>query len=177
MMAEKIETVRHSENKVVKMRVLPDRDIARKTEILRFEDFIGAGVVEDGFGVDTGLVGERTVAAKQKKINIENPGSDTECKLVYVRDGVHEGDVNLDSLSNQVLDFSEHGQVVLGLDVFWVGGIEAGNKTTKRSDTDTFANAKNGWKFYFSMLWRSRQGADMEYIHVSMWVAPASRAV
>lgn len=40
-----------------------DGDVASETEVFGLEDFVGGGVVEDGFGVDTGLVGERAVAA------------------------------------------------------------------------------------------------------------------
>ena len=42
---------------------VPDRDVARETEVLRLKDLIGRRVVEDGFSVDAGLVGEGTVAA------------------------------------------------------------------------------------------------------------------
>jgi hypothetical protein len=100
----------------------PNRDVAGKTEVLRLEDLVRAGVVEDGLGVDASLVGEGTV-----------PG-----------DRVHEGDVDLDGLSDQVLDFSEHGEVVLGLDVFGVGGIETGDEATERGDTDTLTNTEDG---------------------------------
>lgn len=72
--------------------------------------------------MDTSLVGESTVAG----------------------DGVHEGDVDLDGLGDQVLDFSEHGEVVLGLDVFGVGGVEAGDETTERGNTDTLTNTEDG---------------------------------
>lgn len=39
---------------------------------------------------------------------------------VCVRDGVRERHVDLDGLRDQVLDLTEHGEVVLGLDVFGV---------------------------------------------------------
>lgn len=97
-------------------------NVASQTEIFGLEDLVCAGVVEDGLGVNTGLVGEGTVASN----------------------GVHEGDVDLDSLGDQVLDLSEHGEVVLGLDILRVGGVEARNETTKRGDTNTLTNTKNG---------------------------------
>ena len=37
-----------------------------------------------------------------------------------LRDRVHERNVDLDGLSNQVFDFTEHSKVVLALDVFGV---------------------------------------------------------
>jgi hypothetical protein len=65
-------------------------------------------------------------------------------KTDSVRDGVHEGDVDLNSLGDQVLDLTQHRQVVLGLDILWIGSIEASDKTTKRCNADALADAKNG---------------------------------
>lgn len=45
---------------------MPDRDVAGEAEVLGLEDLVGRWVVEDGFGVDTGLVGEGTVAASEE---------------------------------------------------------------------------------------------------------------
>ena len=59
------------------------------------------------------------------------------------RDGVHEGNVDLDGLGNQVLDLTEHGQVVLALHVLGVRGIQARDETTERGDTDTLANTEH----------------------------------
>jgi hypothetical protein len=67
-----------------------------------------------------------------------------------VRDWVHEGDVDLDGLGDQVLDLTEHGEVVLGFDVFGVGGIEAGDEATERSDTDTLTNTENSYIVQFN---------------------------
>ena len=39
-----------------------DRDVAGEAEVLGLEDLVGRGVVEDGLGVDAGLVSERAVA-------------------------------------------------------------------------------------------------------------------
>lgn len=96
-------------------------DVAGETEVLRLENLVGGGVVEDGLGVNTGLVGERTVTS----------------------DGVHEGNVDLDGLGDQVFNLTEHRQVVLALDVFGVRRVQARDKTTKRGDTDTLTNTKN----------------------------------
>lgn len=59
-------------------------------------------------------------------------------------DGVHEGNVDLNSFGDQVLDLSEHGEVVLALDVLRVGSVEAGNETTKRGDSYTLTDTENG---------------------------------
>ena len=61
-----------------------------------------------------------------------------------VRDWVHEGDVDLNRLSDEILDFSQHRKVVLGLDILGVGCIEAGDETTEGRDPDTLADTENG---------------------------------
>ena len=60
----------------------------------------------------------------------------------YARDGVHERDGDFDRFGDQVLNFTEHGEVVLGLDVFWIGGIQASHKPAERCDPNTLANTK-----------------------------------
>ena len=42
---------------------VPNRDVASETEVLGLEDLVGARVVQDGLGVDAGLVRERAVPA------------------------------------------------------------------------------------------------------------------
>ena len=56
--------------------------VACQAKVGRVDDLVGAGVVEDGLGVDTSLVGEGTEAG----------------------DGVVEGGVDLDGFSHQVLE-------------------------------------------------------------------------
>ncbi len=72
--------------------------------------------------MDTGLVGEGAVTS----------------------DRVHEGNIDLDSLCDQVLDLAEHGEVVLALHIFGVCGVQARDETTKGGDTDTLTDTKNG---------------------------------
>ena len=93
-----------------------NRNISGETKVFRLENLIGRGVVQDGLGVDTGLVGERTITTECifKSGKVEKQ---TESNL---RDRVHERNVDLDGLSNQVFDFTEHSKVVLALDVFRV---------------------------------------------------------
>lgn len=64
--------------------------------------------------------------------------------ILGARNGVHERDIDLHGLGDQVLNFTQHLEVVLGLDVFRVGSVKAGNEASKRSDSDTFSNAKYG---------------------------------
>ena len=42
-----------------------DRNVARKTEVLRLENLVGGRVVENGLGVNTRLVRKRTIATRQ----------------------------------------------------------------------------------------------------------------
>ena len=42
---------------------MADRDVARETEVFGLEDLVSARVVEDGLGVDAGLVREGAIAA------------------------------------------------------------------------------------------------------------------
>lgn len=92
--------------------------------------------------MDASLVSERAVSAGcRRELSVARP--QVELKIDE-RDRVHEGNVDFDSLGDQVLNLAEHGQVVLGLDVFRVCGVEAGNKASERCDSDTFADAENG---------------------------------
>lgn len=59
-------------------------------------------------------------------------------------DRVHEGHIDLNSFGDQVLDLTEHGKVILGLDVFRVGCVEAGDETAEGSDADALADAEDG---------------------------------
>ena len=97
--------------------------------------------------MNTSLVCERAVSAEREQL-IQFEELDLEKR--YARNGVHEGDVDLHSFSNQVLDFSEHGQVVLGLDVFRIGGIQASDKATQRGDTNTFTNTEDGYSCWLA---------------------------
>lgn len=94
-------------------------------------------------------------------------------EIIYERDGVHEGDVDLDRFSNQILNLAEHGEVVLGLDIFGVRGVQAGNQATQRGDTDTLSDTKDR---YHMVSPEHKLSAKVD-VQVSMWVAPASRAV
>lgn len=60
-------------------------DVSGETEISRVDDFVGAGVRKDSFGVDTGLVGE---------------GAETS-------DVVVERDVDFNGLGDKVLEVSQ----------------------------------------------------------------------
>jgi hypothetical protein len=101
-------------------RSVPDRDVSSHTEIFRVEDLVRRRVVEDRLCVDTGLVGE---------------GAPT-------GDVVVEGDLDLDGLGDQVLDLSEHAQVVLGLDGLGVGSVHSGDETTERGDTVSLSDTE-----------------------------------
>lgn len=94
-------------------------------------------------------------------------------KSTVASDGVHEWDVDLYCLCDKVFDLTQHGQVVLGLDVLRVGCIQARNETAERGDADTLANAKNSYKKGDLASTPSRKSRD---IQVSMCVAPASKA-
>ena len=59
-----------------------------------------------------------------------------------MRDGVHERYIDFYSFSDQVLDLTKHGEVVLGLDVFGVCSVKTCDKTTQGRDADTFTNTK-----------------------------------
>ena len=44
-----------------------------------------------------------------------------------IRDRVHKRHVHLHSFGNEILNLAKHGEVILGLDVVRVGGVEASN--------------------------------------------------
>ena len=41
-----------------------NRNVSGETKVFRLENLIGRGVVQNGLGVDTGLVGERTITTE-----------------------------------------------------------------------------------------------------------------
>lgn len=98
-----------------------DRDVTRHAKVLRVQDLVRRGVVEDRLGVDTRLVGEGAPAG----------------------DVVVERDLDLDRLGDEVLNLAEHRQVVLSLDSLGVSRVHAGDETTERGDTVALADAKN----------------------------------
>lgn len=44
---------------------IPNRDVSCQSEIFRLEDLVGAGVVQNGLGMNAGLVSEGTVATRE----------------------------------------------------------------------------------------------------------------
>lgn len=95
--------------------------VAAHAEVLRVDDLVGGGVVQDGLGVNAGLVGEGTEAG----------------------DVVVKGDIDLDGLGDNVLKLLQLLELVLGLDVVAVGDNHAGHQATKRGDTVALTNANN----------------------------------
>lgn len=96
-------------------------NVAGHAKVGGVDDLVGAGVVQDGLGVDTSLVGEGTETS----------------------DVVVEGDVDLNGLSNEVLDVLELLELVLALDVVAVGNHHTGHQTTERGDTVTLTNTED----------------------------------
>jgi len=64
----------------------------------------------------------------------------------YVRNWVHERNIDLDGFSNEILYLSEHMQVILRLDILGVCCIKTSNETTERSYTHTFTDTENGYR-------------------------------
>ena len=97
-------------------------DIAGHAEVSGVDDLVGAGVVQDSLGVNTGLVGEGTETG----------------------DVVVEGNVDLNSFGNEVLDVLDLLQLVLALDVLGVGNHHAGHETTQGGDAVALTDTKDG---------------------------------
>jgi hypothetical protein len=80
--------------------------------------------------------------------------------------------LDLNCLGDEVLDLTEHWEVVLGLDVVGVGDHHAGDETAERGDTVSLADTElRGVSAGTGIEAESRPTTE-----VSMWVAPASRA-
>ena len=142
---------------------LPDRDVSAHTEIGWVEDLVSGRVGKDSLGVNTSLVGECTESSNVVVAT---------CQLEFL---LHESmslqrNRDLDGLSDDVFDFSEHGEVVLGLDVFWIGDHHSCNQTTKGCNTISFSDTK---LYMLASVTGVTKGHTTE---VSTWVAPASRA-
>lgn len=84
--------------------------------------------------MNTGLVGECTESSDVVVAIISSFRRLAKDSLQRNRD--------LDSLGDEVLDFSEHGEVVLGLNVFWVGDHHSCNQTTERCNTVSFSDTE-----------------------------------
>lgn len=125
--------------------------VAREAEVGGVDDLVGGRVVEDGLGVDAGLVGEGAEAG----------------------DRVVERDVDRDGLRDEVLDVFEFGEFVFGHDVVAVYGDHARHEAAEGGDAVSFL----GW----GVSWGGSLGwgvgrTPMPRTDVSTWVAPASRA-
>src|SRR5690606_23034520 len=96
-------------------------NVAGKTEIGRVDDLVCGWVLQNGLGVDTGLVGESAETG----------------------DVVVEWDVDLDGLGNQALEISELLQLVLAHNEVAVGNDHAGHQSTKRGDTVSLTNTED----------------------------------
>ena len=86
--------------------------VAAHAKVGGVDDFVGRRVVEDGFGVDTGFVGEGTETG----------------------DGVVEGDVDFYGLGDEVFDVFELVELVLGHYVVSVHCYHAGHKPAEGGD-------------------------------------------
>lgn len=64
------------------------------------------------------------------------------CEGAETSDGIVEWGVNLDSIRNKILNFLEHLEVILALDVLWSGNNHASHQTTKSGDTIALANTQ-----------------------------------
>jgi hypothetical protein len=118
-------------------RDLPDRDVSAHTEIGGVEDLVCRWVGEDSLGVNTGLVGECTESS-----NVVVAISQSWFQLAEDRAMDIQRNRDLDGFGDEVLDLSEHGEIVLGLDVFRVGDHHPGNETTEGCDTVSLSNTE-----------------------------------
>lgn len=115
---------------------LPNRHVTGHTEIRGVEDLVSGRVGEDSLGVNTGLVGE---GAKPGDVVVAAcQYSNTTTRLAH--DSQRNGD--LDRLGHEVLQLSQSVQVVLALDVLWVGDHHTGNQTTERGDTVSLSDTE-----------------------------------
>lgn len=97
-------------------------NVSRHAEIGGVDNLVGARVVQDGLGVDTGLVGEGTETG----------------------DVVVEGNVDLDGFGHEILNLLELMELVLALDIVAIGGHHTGHQTTERRDAVSLANTEDG---------------------------------
>jgi len=64
----------------------------------------------------------------------------------YIRDWVHERNIDLDGFSNEILYLSKHMQVILRLDVFGVCCVKTSNEATERGYTHTFTDTEDSYR-------------------------------
>lgn len=97
-------------------------DITSLSEIRGVEDFVRRRIGQDGFSVDARFVRERTVSS----------------------DVIVEGDRYIHCLGNNVLQVPQFLEIVFAFDVFFVGGVHAGEKTADGGDSISFADTEDG---------------------------------
>lgn len=100
---------------------MTDRDVAGHAKDLGLENLVCCWVVQDRLGVDTGLVGEGTVAG----------------------DAVVEGHLDLDGVGDQVLQVAQLVQLVLGGDIVWINREHACNEVADRGDSVALTDAED----------------------------------
>lgn len=96
-------------------------DISGKPEICRVNDLVGARVRQDGFGMDTSLVGE---------------GAETGNVVV-------EGDVDFNRLRNKILQVSQLVKLVLTDHIVAIGDNHSGHEATQRGDAVPLSNTQH----------------------------------
>ncbi|RUS27704.1 hypothetical protein BC938DRAFT_482861 [Jimgerdemannia flammicorona] len=108
-------------NSVPTSKTMTNADVTCHTEVFRFEDLVGGGIVEDGLGMDAGFMGEGAIA----------------------RDVVVEGNLHVHGLGNEVLHIADRVQVILVHHVIFITNVHARQEATQGGDAVALANAQN----------------------------------
>ena len=95
--------------------------IAGHAKVRWIDDFVGGGVREYSFGMYAGLV----------------------CKRAEAGDIVVEGDIDLHSSRDQVLNSFKLGKIVLAPDVVSISDQHACNESSERGDPIPFTDAQD----------------------------------
>ena len=125
---------------------MTDRDVSAHTKVLGLQDLVSGRVSQDRLGVDTSLVGK---GAESGNVVVASGAATHPRQLLPFQEnppgpsGDSQGNRNLDGLGDQVFDFSQHGQVVLGLDVFRVGDHHPGDQSSQGGDSVPLTDTQN----------------------------------
>jgi hypothetical protein len=124
-----------------------DRDVSAHTKVLGLQDLVRRRVGKDSLGVNTSLVGEGTESGN---VVVAVPQANDPDQPIHSPDTVSpeswynlQGNGNLNGLGDQVLDLSQHGQVVLGLDVLRVGDHHPRDQSTKGGDSVSLTDTQD----------------------------------
>ena len=113
-------------------------NITGQAKVGGVQNLVGAGVVQDGLGVNAGLVGEGAEASDrvvERRVDLYGLGN----HIFNLVEELVKAQIRIIPLTHLLY----HVEFVLALDVVWAGNNHPRHESTKRSNTVTLSNPKH----------------------------------